>query len=597
MKLIDSMNITRGVSFWYALLAVSVVAYSVFNIIFNSGYILISGNIHDFLIPANAAYLVEQEGRIHEDMHSPFGYLYFTLNYASWSIISGVGGNISAIAMLTSVYFVLIVMIMFFVVRLVFRSGREVQLWFLVFVIALILAPRDYSESQHNVTWYGTYNRDLWGVIFLQIFIWLTLVDEKISSGINNVQIAALSVLSAICLALCFLYKISFFGASGVLVAATALLISGHFFRYAFFTTTAFVGLVSLPVLSGYSYEGYFQDLMMAINAKKENSASYELSSVLIFSLACLYLTRKFSIRPLNTLTVLSVLLCGIGVFLGIVGDFSQPYLFYFFILALLLYQEIPEKKLYRVMLALTLVIFSLIDIASISRIARYLDYQGKPTSRVTEIKVESEVNEAKFVVRKERYNKNSFTQWIVNTQSTFFDSTEEQLEHYWFYRSYGVERVQPPYDNFDYVNQLNDGIAVLDGLLTRDPELVIDAVEFTNPFPFFLGTPIPDGALHWVHPGTTVDKAALNTMDFFSADVVLLPVFSADVWRQEFNCSFYMFNSRSGNAYSPFKADSSWVYFIRSALLKEHSLTELPVFSESMGRIVEACGGDDDEH
>lgn len=596
--MISQSKFLKDVSFLYFLAILAVAGYSVFSIAFTPGSVLITGNIHDFLIPANAAYLLDQGGNIHEDYHSPFGYLYFTLNHLSFSVIKAAEGNIAAVSLVTSIIFLAIAAIPLLLLLLSLKGARNIPFWFLGFIVLLILVPRDYSGSQHNVTWYGTYNRDMWGMIFIQLYAWLTLLVQADSKrDLTSRQLLLLALMSAICLSVTFLYKISFFAASGMMVAATSLLISGRFFKYALLTTAGFSFFAFLPTTVGYSYEGYFHDLMMAVNAKKENQATYYVSSVIVFLIACSAVVYKFRICRLTKLTITSILFTAVSIFLGIAGDFSTPYIFYFLAILLVVFSKTSDQKNYRRIIAISFVIFAMIDLLALSRIARNIGYdQTAKGSRTVPLEIHSESNPVRFLIKRERFNAGNFISWVENTQSEFFNGSALDIENYWFYRSYDNDPIQPPYDNWDYIHQVNDGIDVIKPLLDKSPQLVVTTTEFTNPFPFFLGSKVPDGSLHWIHPGTTVNRETMQSLDFAHADLILLPVFSPDFWQLDLNCSFYMFNHNRNYPYVPFKADSSWVYFIRDSLLEQHDLKQLAEFDNSKARIIKSCEVASDE-
>jgi hypothetical protein len=590
------INMTRSIyknaPLLYVLIVVILALYAIFRIAFTPGSILITGNIHDFLIPANAAYLLEQNGSIHEDFHSPFGYLYFLLNYLSLELIKWFDGSISALPLITSSFFLPVIALFAGLINISVAKSRKIPLWFIAFLIMLALAPRDYSTSQHNVTWYGTYNRHMWVVIFLQIYAWISLIQNNNCGLIlKGRQIAVFGIMSGMCLILTFLYKVSFFAVSGMMIAATAVLVPAHFFKYCAITTLTFLTLLILPAITGYSYDGYFHDLLMAVEAKKENEAVYNPFSTLIFLVVGLIIIHKAPASKLSKYNIVSLMFVSTSIFLGIIGDFSAPYFFYALTAALLFQTLYPEELNFKRLTIMMFVVFTIIDALSLKNIVRYVNYQehGSNDRRIS-MTINSEKNPARFVIKREMFNSNSFSNWVSNTQAEFFNSTEEQIEYYWFYRSYGNEPVQPPYDNFDYISQVNDGIVVLTPLLARNPELAITTTEFTNPFPFFLNSRIPDNSLHWIHPGTTVNQKTMQELDFSHSDVILMPVFSPDPWRKDLNCSFYMFNHHQGTPYRPFKVDSSWVYFIKESMLNAQQLQELSWFDQSQAHILKSC-------
>ena len=249
--------------------------FAILLLIFLDGPYLVIGNIHDMWIPKVGAYAIKHSLTLHQDFHTPFGFIYNGINYISLLIIEYFSSifNLFDMIMLSSVLFSFIIIGLFYLMR--FNTVKTIPLALLLIILSIIPQVRKTSDMfniESPLLWYASYNNHLWGLFLLQIahlFCWKKCFVKNIE---NTAQIEKSSFLlfltiQIICAYIFFNYKLNFFITSSLVIFSIFLILPFKFwFKYIAFSISLFLFLIlSTSILSGYSYIGYLKDIYHVI--------------------------------------------------------------------------------------------------------------------------------------------------------------------------------------------------------------------------------------------------------------------------------------------------------------------------------------------
>lgn len=540
---------------------------------FSSGGYLSAGNLHDVFIPYLSSLAVDHGMVLHRDIHSPFGWIYFRLNFFSALLIKHSFFSFNDLIPLGSLLWALLVVLFWFGVLawggVEHHIRVETRVAVAIFLALMVFNFRgDQRLSIFVNTWYGAYNNHLWGVIFLQMAIMCVYSANEVS--LKGVRV--LGVVQAVLAYVCIHYKISF-GFGSVLLASMPILFDwrrGFAAEYVRWGLCCGVGLFGLTDLAGYSYGGYVKDLADAAAAKSEHivviNKNAALMGVLLFLSGILCILRASGAR--------SMWFCQWGVaclslYLCVVGDFATPVINFscaLGLVALLVPEVTVLSRMAKVLAGFGvggLVVIALINLGSLVYVSvskmGWLNTQG-----VSDFYYQT--SNGALIWRASDDKSLMFGLISSVPKGRHMHPLEQRI--FWAYPKFEDLKMRSlSATNADYM----DGLRIIqDRLLARGPEerRSVIYLEFINPLPVLVGSDMVNGAPHWVHFGTTtpfsVDDRTLRQMITSSREVVI-PLASVDKWRQPFlNCKFLILNETEKLGYVLTDSDSHHLYYRR---------------------------------
>ena len=247
----------------------------ILSITFLGSHYLSIGFLTNIWIPQTGAYAIKHGLTLHQDFHTPFGFIYNGINYISLTIMESFPNNFHLfdMIMISSILFSLIVIALFYLMRI--NTKKIVPLALLLIILSIIPQARPMSDM-FNIEplplWYASYNKHLWGLFLLQIihlFCWKKLFVKNIKdlTQIEKNSFILFLIIQVICAYIFFNYKLNFFIASSLVTFSIFFLIPLKlWFKYITFSISLFLFLILFTfILTQYSYFGYLKDIYHTI--------------------------------------------------------------------------------------------------------------------------------------------------------------------------------------------------------------------------------------------------------------------------------------------------------------------------------------------
>jgi hypothetical protein len=593
----------RGLAFGILLASTVLLGLSV-SLMLRPGYYLNSGNLHDIFLPLNSALSSVQGLVLHRDFHTPFGWVYSLLNRAAWRVVTqpGTALSINDLIVVASLIWAVVVSVIYGIfLALVPRQVRFpfVRAWLIgLFLFVVAFNFRGLSGfSLQDVTWYGTYNAHLWALLFLQMIGVFVFVRHPPALGVLLWAVP----LQAACVMVSLNYKVSFGLAAAVLAAAPLFTgWRGGRWRVGYvlggLAALALGGLLLTP--GGYDYSRYLQDLSMALSAKSEARSS------LVWDLTLASIAVACVIGVFNGVAQSRVQGSGwasgqgwvmwaqlafgacvvVAVNLAIAGDFSRPHYYLFaslalYVLTTTLRSDGSSSRSDWVVAGASVVLFLGvgINLGSDMRVGHYKSGSAL-SKRYERVSLSTPWGDLDWAIQ--RYS--VYQQLTGLFELNRHPNKVSVLASMAFRAVPTRDMVSMPFLNGDYVDAITSAQHALKGRVDPAKTSVL-MLDFANPMPMLLGTPVPRGSIHWIHFGTSLplfkrDEVLYRMFD--AADVVVLPVTSIDGNSQMLlNCKFHKWNESRGYPLVPFAADDFQFYYSRKsmgAVLKELMAPEI---------------------
>ena len=227
--------------------------------------------MYDIWISQVGAHAIKHGMVLHEDFHSPFGFIYNSLNYASLLIIESFPNifNLFDMIMLSSVLFSFIIIGLFYLMRV--NTAKIMPIALLLIILSIIPQLRSMSEMFNIKMSYlmvDSYNRHVWGLFLLQVihlFCWKKsfIKNPEDTICIKRSSFVLFLTIQVICAYIFFNYKINFFVASTLLIFSIFFILPlKSWFKYIGFSISLFLSLILFTfILTQYSYIGYLKDV------------------------------------------------------------------------------------------------------------------------------------------------------------------------------------------------------------------------------------------------------------------------------------------------------------------------------------------------
>ena len=508
---------------------------------------LTHGKIHDLWIPQIIAHAVKHNVILHQDFHTPFGFIYAWLNYTSLLLIEWMGLQAMDMIMISSILFSLLILLVFYLIYL--NTKKVTPYIILFFVLSLVPQFRNTSSllDYNNLLSYCSYNNHLWALLLLQIthlFYWEKMFIQK-NFEQNKRDILLFSLIQALCIYISFNYKFSFF-ISSILITASILLISPRSrIRCATHSILFFFILVLFTqIFTQYSYSGYLQDIYHAITSRQNILRKSTISIVCQLIAICLFLSiriyRIYAIRK-DKITFFSKqwlfitrgfffdMFIGLAILISIIGDYFQPY--YYSFLTVVIYcivhiRTSSERKI----LSSILLLLAMVNILSLIKFSSYTFYNSQSKNipqaftKYQSIKIETKSHDYDLVILKDRYT----TDWLLHTFS------EEDLFAKLFSKK-AIYKIKNSYEVSPFHHILN---TFKDMKLGKDDKIFM--LDYVDPLPVFLDKPPIKGSYHWIHYGVSFSEKNIfkiyKTLE--QSDFIYLTF----PWTN-LNCVFYKWN------------------------------------------------------
>lgn len=586
----DSAARRVGAGFLFALASATLISLLAVGILRPGSY-LNFGNLHDIFLPYTSALAAVQGLELHKDFHTPFGWVYSRLNALSWELVTSSETGLSLndlIAVASLIWSVGLLGILIAIACLIpMHSRREwLALWgvgqFILFASFNFRGLPNFRPV--DITWYGTYNNHLWGLLFSQV-VMTSLFYRK---GPGKVPVAVLSVLQGFCIALGLNYKISF-GLAGLMIAAAALFTLWPGWRWRAIYLIGLMSAASAASLlfapDSYSYLAYFQDLSYVLEAKSQGTARLAWELLVIGITMTLVLQMFQEISPGKTLReaqrrgegrnqtitcLLFSIAIGLGINIAIAGDSAHPTYFLFACLAIVFLLgpqvRIPASDQKKYIAIAGLVLGAAFATNLLSDL--YIASQKKvPSGERKNVRVElSTPWGAMSWIMTNRVPYDRITKLVRLDEKQNLTSVIADM----VFPAYLPEGFDPvPFLNGDYLLGLKSAQIAIRSW-SADSELRVAMLEFSNPMPLLLGSKIPRGSYHWIHFGTSVaQKNPEQVLEKFwdATDVIIVPVTAVEgdgFSQMLLNCTFQKWNRTASRPFIPIAVDKFQAYYSR---------------------------------
>lgn len=537
-----------------------------------------SGNLHDVFMPYAAVLSALQGQQLHVDFHTPFGWVYTTLNVAAWQVIGALPGlfTINDLVVISSLLAGSVVVCLHLVTVVASPRAQRPStgvLWLVgLFLFVLALNIRGHSSIQiADVTWYGTYNSHLWALTLLQLF-WAFALSA--SRSVAAWQIACQAIVQGLAVALVCNYKVSM--APAAMAFALLPLLTMQQSRaerslYLGVASLACAGTFWLGAPENHSYQSYLQDLLIAATAKRQMNK--DLDASLLFGTAVLasILTVQFClsrawahlgwVRSAIVATGVSL-----GTYLGILGDFSHsPYYFaaVWALITLTHPEGLSDTRAWVSKLPAVVLLLGYATVVSQWGLLAKHKITKIDLSRVSQVTVPTAYGQLNWVIPlklpsgygllAERFELATHPRQLDIKLRLGFPSDSK------------INKRLLPFTQADYA----DTLMSLARQARQQPDKRHLYLEFVDAYPLLTGRPVPQGTFHWLHFGTSIPftgaEAVLSKL-LGSADVISVPIVNVDYEGQTLlNCKFYLWNQAQGLPWKLAATDNFTLHFDRT--------------------------------
>ena len=349
-------------------------------------YIVI-GNLHDLWIPQLGAYAIKTGAILHHEFYTFFGLFYNVLNYISLILTENFPDifMLSDMIMLSSSLFAVVIVGIFFLIKINTKRRKCIPWFVLLLIISHIFQPRlmlrllDYK----NILWYGSYNYHMWSLLLLQAAHIFACLGRIKRWEMTNRDLLLFSLVQTICAFIAFNYKISFFGSSALMAASIFLLLPNRAkIIYASTSIILFISFgITVALTSGYSYMGYFNDVLHASEARGSidlENLEFAICYCLVFFIIQYYKLlfsghfRQYFVHNRHEFSkdVSFYIFTALAIFVGMAGDWQVNAAIYFIFLMLYAVIDIDNRLIRNISYTLLSTLF-FINIASLIYVAQ----------------------------------------------------------------------------------------------------------------------------------------------------------------------------------------------------------------------------------
>ena len=594
-----------------------VILFSILVLIFFGETYFVEGNIHDMWIPKVGAYAIKHGLVLHQDFHTPFGFMYNGLNYISLLIIESFPSifNLFDMIMLSSILFSFIIISLFYLMRV--NTTKAMPITLLLVILSIIPQVRlmsELSNTKAQILWYSSYNKHLWGLLLLQIvhlFCWkkflIKNIDDVIQVEKNNFLLFL--ALQIICAYIFFNYKINFFAASSLIIFSIFFILPLKlWFKYIIFSISFFLLLVlSTFVLSGYSYISYLEDIHHIVLSRGgvHLDLNYLYIYLFIFFLirvcAELFKNKPEKIDPISffkhyfyksksflkndSFLFIKQLLfdCCIGfsLLIGATGSYFKATGFF---VVVFLFYLIINTSIINIKRICYLVLggLFLINIFSLSKVVSFKFYKEESLEQS-----KHQLYKTKSITTKNNRNY-PFVVWNGRNMDMILNELREKhprrIKNLFDGIVYDDDGLWIALNNIYYIDLLNDILLTLPKKLNKNDKILL--LEFINPLPILLDSKPIQGAYHWFHFGVTFSDKTMDRFNktFENADFVYVPMLSTQSFLK---CYFYKWHFQN-NRFALSSIHNYGFLLATHQKIEEYNLQKLEF--PNPGEIIKPC-------
>lgn len=532
------------------------------------GPYVLKGNLHDVFIPLVSGVAHLQGVELHRELHTPFGWVYAQLNAWAYMALEPLGFGAHDLIALAALMWSAGLLSAWAALTLTLRP-KQIPL-FSVGAMALVVACISFNFRGVSdlgldaVTWYGSYNNHLWGLLFVQ----MGLLAFQRWADVNQVtHVRAFAVSHALFTYIALHYKVSFGLAAGALaLAGLFLLRSGALrWRYLWVGVATMASLVVITAAAGYDYAGYLADLGMAVQAKAEGG---DADHAMVLAAAVLFWIVSYLQTPQQArsfTTGAASALVALAMAIGVMGDFAQPLLNFAIAFCFWHVLQVGFAVKLSLVLALVVVLSNILNNAGIA--VKKIKPSQSDRYETFHLVGESAQQSMSWRVRSDRWFEDSMQQEACRHGA----SSPLERRMIWAFPSAALldrKKVARRYvSNADYIDGVQLALAELRRLEPHDRRKSI-YLEFANPLPSLAGSDMPHPMIGWIHFGTATplhSADALMRSMIWGMQEVVIPLASVDIKNQPvLNCKFLQWNQEAGWTYRLRASDTHNLYFSR---------------------------------
>ena len=548
---------------------------------------VVKGNIHDLWIPYIGAYAVKTGASLHHDLHSPFGLFYHMLNYFSLLLIEKIPSifHLSDLVMLSSTLFSFVLIGLFILIKINIKGFSFISWFILPLLISMAFQLREMQISLLNykgVLWYSSYNLHLLSLLFLQavhIFSWI-----RHSTHLTSRVLLLFSFIQAVFIYITFHYKINFFGASSLMAISIFFSLSNK--QKIFYTVNlmAFFFLFCLItiLIAGYSYIGYFNDILVAVEANADGGFMIkDILYMLLFSLIFFIIQNHYEKNKFFK-NIFFAIFINFALYAGIFGIGTlKPFVSYWIVFFLYIIINIEKGKVKKMTYALLSYVF-LSNSASLIYIAQK-KFHDKKDEKYRAVDLMSQENDFLLENRINMSNLHTrFYENFVETENNFLKISYSKKKLVW----------DAAFFNREHHYTIKDAIHRIRGVSNNANNRVM-MLELANPLPLLLNSKMLSGTIHWIHFGRTVSpkkhKHLLYNV-FLKSDFIYVPLISAGLISQSrLNCLFYRWNFMN-DKFKFYSINRYGLLFVENSKMNEYNLKPNDLLVEERHNILEEC-------
>ena len=561
---------------------------------------IVKGHLHDLWIPQVGAYAIKTGAVLHRDFHTFFGFFYNGLNYVSLILTENFPDifMLSDMIMLSSSLFAIVIVGLSFLIKINTKRRKCIPWFVLLLIISHIFQSRQMLHllDYKYILWYGSYNYHMWSLLLLQAAHIFACLGRIKRWEMTSRDLLLFSLVQTICAFIAFNYKINFFGSSALMAASIFLLLPNR--AKIIYASTSIILFISfgttVALTSGYSYMGYFNDVLHASEARK--SIDLENLQFVIYYCLVFFIIQYHKLlfsghlfqhlvhnRPELSKDVSFYIFTGLAIFVGMAGDWQVDAAIYLIFLMLYAVVDIDNRLIRNISYTLLSILF-FINTISLIYVAQKKTYTEK---KYRAIDLMSEKPD--FLI----------DNYIDGLHTKFYtDMDMVSREEAFLNLSYSAKNLSfsTPFLNTKYYYMVKDSISRIREI-SDNPDDVSMMTEYINPLPILLKSKIPPGTYQWIHFGATFSPYKHKHLHkihamFMESDFVYMPVlmsFSVD-WIKHFrNCLFYEWNFKNGR-FKFYSINRYGLLFIENGKMEAYGLTPNGLVEQRRDGIEKRC-------
>ncbi|MEC9281752.1 MAG: hypothetical protein VX642_03495 [Bdellovibrionota bacterium] len=573
-------------------------------------YYVYSGIQTDFYIPLNFAYALETGKKIYTEFNTSFGILFGKLNQYAFQIIQTKTNNfhLSDLIHIESSLFAFGLLFILALQQCLFKSLRDIKALFISFLaITVALSVHRIDSFDHKLINWENYNHQMYALMILQF---LSLIGFQKLIKKNNLQIAGISFIQALCLFVSFNYKINFFGSCSLIAFGFWLFFDNSIKIKSLICTLIFSTIIFLipSIAWDTSLSQYIQSVLLAGKGKAASSQSHwssykDLIQAGIFFVILSNLVEQIFIKqipfrignfikkPFLSLAIKDTFVAA-AILVATAGTSGRMTFIFHLFLAIYIFLRIdikthPSKLKY--IPGAFLVYFAIVNTLNIGRVAQF---KNKPERSHHNIAVQL-INSKNWNSLYYSFEKNPGYQELIDLLGMDEVSNKDAVFLKLATKIDVMKANLPRLTNVDIFNHLQRSLQIMKKWHFKKEEKA-QMLGFYNPLPVLTDSQLPVPSFNWVHLGVNFSKEQIPLLvdGFKDTNFIMFKVIpyighQAD---SALNCYFLKWNKKEGYPFSFLEADSSGAYFARATNELRQQKNKQKFFQEIEPELLNNC-------